>query len=126
MKQIFLVFLGGGVGSALRFLIAKNLNPLSVIPLGTLLVNFSGSLIIGFILGIGLKEEMISPNTTLLLATGFCGGFTTFSAFSFENVALLKAGDYINFGIYSAGSIFLGIAAILIGLWLSKMVQGLS
>lgn len=121
IKQMFLVFLGGGVGSALRFLISKNLNSLSPIPLGTLLVNFSGSLLIGFVLGLGLKQDIFSPNTTLLLATGFCGGFTTFSAFSFENQALLKAGDYFNFGIYSAGSIFLGIGAVLIGLWLSKM-----
>ena len=121
IKQILLVFLGGGVGSVLRFLISKNLNPLSNIPLGTLLVNFSGSLIIGLVLGLGLKQEVLSANATLLLATGFCGGFTTFSAFSFENQALLKAGDYLNFGIYSAGSIFLGIAAVLIGLWLSKI-----
>ena len=122
IKQILLVFLGGGVGSVLRFLISRNLNQVSAIPLGTLLVNFSGSLIIGLILGMGVKQEMLSPNTTLLLATGFCGGFTTFSAFSFENQALLKAGDYLNFGIYSAGSIFLGIAAVLIGLWLSKVI----
>ncbi len=122
MKQVLLVFVGGGLGSALRFLISKNLNQVSSIPLGTLLVNFSGSLLIGFILGLGLKQEMLSPNTTLLLATGFCGGFTTFSAFSFENQALLKAGDYVNFGIYSAGSIFLGIAAVLIGMWLSKIL----
>ena len=121
IKQLLLVFLGGGLGSALRFIIAKNLNPVSSLPIGTLLVNFSGSLLIGFILGLGLKQEVLSANTTLLLATGFCGGFTTFSAFSFENQALLKAGDYMNFGIYSAGSIFLGIAAVLIGLWLSKM-----
>ncbi|MCY2688491.1 fluoride efflux transporter CrcB [Salinimicrobium sp. TH3] len=121
MKQVLLVFVGGGLGSALRFLISKNLNQVSSIPLGTLLVNFSGSLLIGFILGLGLKQEMLSPNTTLLLATGFCGGFTTFSAFSFENQALLKAGDYVNFGIYSAGSIFLGIAAVLIGMWLSRI-----
>ncbi len=121
MKQVLLVFVGGGIGSALRFLISKNLNQVSSIPLGTLLVNFSGSLLIGLILGLGLKQEMLSPNTTLLLATGFCGGFTTFSAFSFENQALLKAGDYVNFGIYSAGSIFLGIAAVLIGMWLSRI-----
>lgn len=121
IKQLLLVFLGGGAGSVLRFLISKNLNTLSSIPLGTLLVNFFGSLLIGFILGLGMKQETISPNTTLLLATGFCGGFTTFSAFSFENQALLKAGDYFNFGIYSAGSIFLGIAAVLIGIWVSRL-----
>ncbi|WP_324721824.1 fluoride efflux transporter CrcB [Salinimicrobium sp. HB62] len=121
IKQILLVFLGGGVGSVLRFLLSRNLNQISAIPLGTLLVNFCGSLIIGLVLGLGLKQEVLSANATLLLATGFCGGFTTFSAFSFENQALLKAGDYLNFGIYSAGSIVLGIAAVLLGLWLAKM-----
>lgn len=120
MKQVLLVFLGGGAGSVLRFLISKNLNVYTSLPLGTLLVNVIGSLLIGIFLGLGLRQEMLSPNATLLLATGFCGGFTTFSAFSYENQALLKAGDYLNFGIYSAGSIFLGIAAVLAGLWLSR------
>ena len=120
MKQVLLVFVGGGAGSVLRFLISKNLNAFTSLPLGTLLVNVLGSLLIGIFLGLGLRQEMLSPNATLLLATGFCGGFTTFSAFSYENQALLKAGDYLNFGIYSAGSIFLGIAAVLAGLWLSR------
>lgn len=122
MKQVLLVFLGGGAGSVLRFLISKNLNPISSIPVGTLLVNILGSLLIGLLLGLGLKQELLSPNATLLLATGFCGGFTTFSAFSYENQVLLKAGDYLSFGIYSAGSIFLGIAAVMVGLWLSRSI----
>lgn len=122
MKQALLVFLGGGAGSVLRFVISKNLNPVTTLPLGTLLVNIIGSLLIGLFLGLGLKEEYLSPNTTLLLATGFCGGFTTFSAFSYENQALLKSGDYLSFGIYTAGSIFLGIAAVLAGLWLSRSI----
>ena len=120
MKQLLLIFLGGGAGSVLRFLISKNLNPLTGLPLGTLLVNLLGSLLIGIFLGLGLKQELLSPNATLFLATGFCGGFTTFSAFSYENQALLKAGDFLTFGLYAAGSIFLGIAAVLIGLWLAR------
>lgn len=89
--------------------------------MGTLLVNISGSLLIGIVLGLGIRQDIISPNTTLLLATGFCGGFTTFSAFSYENQELLKAGDFLNFGLYTAGSIFLGIAAIMSGLYISKL-----
>lgn len=123
MKQVLLVFIGGGAGSALRFLISRSLNPLSAFPLGTFLVNISGSLLIGLILGLGLRQEILSPNTTLLLATGFCGGFTTFSAFSFENQAFLRAGDYLNFGIYTAGSILLGIGAVLAGFYLSRLFQ---
>lgn len=122
MKQALLVFLGGGAGSVLRFLISKTLNPLWIIPLGTFLVNIAGSLLIGIILGLGLRQEFLSPNATLLLATGFCGGFTTFSAFSYENQELLKAGDFLNFGIYTAGSIFLGIAAIMVGIYISRII----
>lgn len=122
MKQVLLVFLGGGAGSVLRFLISKTLNPLWIIPLGTFLVNIAGSLLIGIILGLGLRQEFLSPNATLLLATGFCGGFTTFSAFSYENQELLKAGDFLNFGIYTAGSIFLGIAAIMVGIYISRII----
>lgn len=124
MKQVLLVFLGGGAGSVLRFLISKSLNPLWTFPLGTFFVNITGSLLIGFILGFGLRQEVLSPNATLLLATGFCGGFTTFSAFSYENQELLKAGDFITFGFYTAGSIFLGIAAVMLGLYLSKLFEG--
>lgn len=122
MKQVLLVFLGGGVGSALRFLISKNLNPLWTIPMGTFLVNIAGSLLIGLILGLGLRQDILSTNATLLLATGFCGGFTTFSAFSFENQELLRAGDFFHFGIYVAASIFLGIAAVMGGLYISKII----
>ncbi|WP_029038023.1 fluoride efflux transporter CrcB [Salinimicrobium xinjiangense] len=122
MKQVLLVFLGGGAGSVLRFLIAGKLNPLWSFPLGTFLVNMAGSLLIGFILGLGLKQQILSPNATLFLATGFCGGFTTFSAFSYENQELLKAGDFLNFGFYTAGSIFLGIAAVISGLYISKIL----
>lgn len=124
MKHVLLVFLGGGAGSALRFLISKFLNPVFAVPVGTFVVNISGSLLIGFILGLGLRQDVLSPNATLLLATGFCGGYTTFSAFSFENLGLLKAGEYLHFGFYTAGSIFLGIAAVMVGLYFSKLLAG--
>ncbi|NJW53712.1 fluoride efflux transporter CrcB [Salinimicrobium oceani] len=124
MKQVFLVFLGGGAGSVLRYLVSSNLNPAYNLPMGTFLVNITGSLIIGLVLGLGLKQELLSPNTSLFLATGFCGGFTTFSAFSYENQQLLKTGDFLHFGIYAAGSIVLGIAAVLLGLYLARLLEG--
>jgi len=121
LKSILLVFLGGGFGSALRYLLSKLLNTSATIPYGTFVVNILGSLIIGLVLGWALKSNSISQNTVLFLATGFCGGFTTFSAFSFENYELLKAGDYTTFAIYAFGSLFLGILAIIAGVWLSKL-----
>lgn len=123
MKQVVLVFFGGGIGSAMRYLIGKWLNNLpTTLPYGTLLVNVLGSLFIGLILGFVAKSSTLSENYALLLATGFCGGFTTFSAFSYENHFFLKSGDYISFLLYTFGSIFLGIAAVFVGLYFSKLL----
>jgi len=123
MKALLMVFLGGGLGSVLRYAISKYLNQLPFqVPLGTLTVNILGSLLLGFFLGIALKGGQLSNNMILFLATGFCGGFTTFSTFAFENQELLKAGDYFNFSIYTFGSLLAGFTAIFIGLFLSKLV----
>jgi fluoride exporter len=120
MKQVLLVFLGGGAGSILRYLISKLLNHTTVLPLGTLVVNVLGSLIMGLFLGMAYRSQSFSPNTALFLATGFCGGFTTFSAFSYENQLFLKSGDFLSFGIYTVASLVLGIAAVFAGLFFSR------
>ncbi len=123
MKALLMVFLGGGLGSVLRYAISKYLNLLPVhIPLGTLTVNVLGSLLLGLFLGIALKGGQLSNNLVLFLATGFCGGFTTFSTFAFENQEFLKAGDYFHFSVYTLGSLIAGFTAIFIGLYLSKLV----
>ncbi len=123
MKQAFLVFLGGGIGSCLRYYISKTLNPIfSGFYLGTFLVNVLGCLLIGLILGYALKDSVLSQGHILLLATGFCGGFTTFSPVAFENFNLVKAGDYINFSLYTVGSILTGLLAVVIGIWIAKSI----
>jgi len=119
MKAILFVFLGGGFGSVLRFLISKNLNT-GVIPYGTFTVNIIGSLLIGIILGLSTKENLLTQNQTLLLATGFCGGFTTFSTFAYENQQLLKAGDFLSFSVYTIGSFIVGFLAVSLGLFLTR------
>ena len=78
------------------------------------------SLIIGLVLGFAVKENSLSQNQVLLLATGFCGGFTTFSAFAQENFQLLKTGDIMQFSIYTIGSILVGLLAVFIGLYIAK------
>ena len=122
MKQLLLVFLGGGLGSALRFGIGKYLNSAeNSIPYGTFAVNILGSLLIGIILGLAAKNSNISQNTVLFLATGFCGGFTTFSAFAYENHVFLKSGDLGSFALYTFGTFIVGFAAVFFGLWLVKV-----
>ena len=121
MKNFLLVFVGGGLGSGLRYLISKYLNSnLGSFPLGTFAVNIIGSLIIGLVLGYAAKENSLSHNQVLLLATGFCGGFTTFSAFAQENFQLLKTGDIMQFSIYTIGSIVVGLLAVFLGLYIAK------
>ena len=121
MKNFLLVFIGGGFGSGLRYLIGKYLNSsLGSFPIGTFTVNIIGSLLIGLILGYAAKENSLNQNQVLLLATGFCGGFTTFSAFAHENFQLLKTGDIMQFSIYTISSIVVGLIAVFIGIYIAK------
>lgn len=123
MKQVLLVFVGGGFGSVARYLLGKWLNNLETsIPYGTMLSNVLGSLLIGLVLGYLSKTGNISQTHTLLLATGFCGGFTTFSTFAYENHLFLKNGDYFSFLPYTLGSLILGFLAVFVGLYISKFV----
>ena len=121
MKSFLLVFLGGGLGSALRYLVVSTMNQYSkVLPFGTFTVNILGCLLIGMILGYAQKENTLTSNQILLLATGFCGGFTTFSAFANENLELIKNGEIFNFSVYTIGSILVGVLAVYIGFYLTN------
>ena len=121
MKNLLLVFVGGGFGSVLRYAIGKYFNATPHgFPYGTFAVNILGSLLIGIILGLAAKNNSISQSQTLLLATGFCGGFTTFSAFAFENHVFLKHGDFTSLAIYTIASFVLGILAVFLGLYIIK------
>ena len=123
MKQLLLVFIGGGFGSVLRYLLGKWLNSSSDgIPYGTFAANILGSLLIGFILGYAAKSDYLSENNTLLLATGFCGGFTTFSTFAYENHMFLKSGDFTNFAMYTILSFIIGFLAVFTGMYLTKFI----
>ncbi|ANH61295.1 MULTISPECIES: fluoride efflux transporter CrcB [Dokdonia] len=121
MKSLLLVFIGGGTGSVARYLLGKYLNSTTTgIPYGTFAANVLGSLLIGIILGWALKNNSLSSNTALLLATGFCGGFTTFSTFAYENHVFLKSGDFMTFALYAIASFALGILAVFGGMEIAK------
>ena len=123
MKHAILVFIGGGFGSVLRFVIGKYLNNTETgIPYGTFLANILGSLLIGMILGLAAKNSTLSQSQTVLLATGFCGGFTTFSTFAYENHVFLKSGDFTSFALYTMASFVIGFLAVFLGLYLVKYI----
>lgn len=122
MKQILLIGFGGFLGSIARYLVSK-LNivwQFYNIPMGTLVVNIVGSLLIGFFAGLLAHNVTSNENLKLFLITGICGGFTTFSAFAFENMQLIQNGHNIAAIIYISVSVFLGIIAVIGGLVLSK------
>lgn len=121
MKQFLLVFIGGGLGSGFRFLLSKiPFQNISKFPHPTLLSNIIGCFILGIILGYAIKNDHLNSPQTLLLATGFCGGLTTFSTFAYENISMIKAGDFTQFLFYTFLSLFLGLGAVFLGLHFSK------
>jgi len=121
LKQLILVFIGGGFGSVLRFIIGKWLNNSeNGIPYGTFAANILGSLLIGIILGLASKNNNLTQSQILLLATGFCGGFTTFSTFAYENHVFLRTGDFTSFAFYTIASFVVGFLAVFGGIYLVK------
>ncbi|HOZ79358.1 MAG TPA: fluoride efflux transporter CrcB [Ferruginibacter sp.] len=113
LKEFLLVGAGGALGSMLRY--AGNLLYHSKsFPLATFVINILGSFAIGMVMGWCLRNES-SANWKLFLATGICGGFTTFSAFSFENLLLLQNGKIFLSLLYITGSVVAGIAAAWLG-----------
>lgn len=123
MKNVLLIFIGGGIGSVCRYLIGKwvsSLSPIQGFPLGTFAANIIGCLAIGLVLGWLAKNTQTDKAWSLLLATGFCGGFTTFSSFSYENIILLQKGETITALTYIGLSLLLGFAACGLGFYVMK------
>lgn len=120
--KYFLVFVGAGAGGSLRYFISAltyKFLPI-VFPFGTLIVNFLGSIILGFVIyGLGDKE-LISSNIRLLLGVGFCGGFTTFSTFSLETMNLLRDSQFLFAGINIFANLILTLLGVYVAFILSR------
>lgn len=121
-RTLLLVALGGGIGSALRFLISKFIqeNIGGTFPFATMTVNVIGCLLIGLFYGLSARGKLYNEPTKALFTTGLCGGFTTFSTFCNENMSLLKNDNAITTLTYSSCSIILGFAAVAAGYWIAE------
>ena len=118
MRLVWYVALGGAIGSAARYLIGLSLQSRSGLdfPAGTLLVNLTGCVLLGFLLRYALATPAVSPEARALLTTGLCGGYTTFSTFGYETVALMEDGEWRRAALYVALSVAGSIAGIVLGM----------
>lgn len=117
MNNILCVALGGALGSVCRYLISKWLQEAATtsFPIGTLVVNVLGCLLIGAFYGMA-ERHGLGGSLKLLLTVGFCGGFTTFSTFMNENLSLIRADQLLMTAAYAAASIILGLLAVWLGM----------
>ena len=125
MKQLLIVFIGGGLGTVMRFLIGKLL-PYSGkgFPWSTFCANLIGCMLIGLLTGYFLRNSGENQSSMVLFATiGFCGGFTTFSSFAHENLFFIRSGDYSMLLVYSLISFSAGIVMVYLGILTDKYLH---
>ena len=129
MQQLFLVFIGGGLGAVCRYIATTQVGMRfgTFFPCGTLTVNTVGSFLMGLIMGILLllteQANFVAGPWKLLLTVGFLGGFTTFSSFSMETLTLLRGGSYIYAALNVLANLVLGLIAVTGGLVLSRIIM---
>ena len=124
MRIILLIGTGGFVGSILRYLVSQFLQKIfeTTFPLGTMMVNILGSFLIGIIYAFSEQSEVLTAEWRIFLAVGFCGGFTTFSSFAYENFAMLNIQQFLFSALYTGLSLILGLLAVYLGVMLVKAI----
>lgn len=124
MKELLLVSIGSFFGGGLRYALSKVVQDSVMVsfPFGTLAVNVLGCLLLGFLSGLPWGGSLLSHDVRIVLTTGFCGGFTTFSTFMNEGSVMMRDGNFPHMMLYLFGSLAIGLAAVLLGNALGKVV----
>jgi CrcB protein len=122
-RNVFIVAVGSMLGGVGRYLLSLAIAQayVSEFPWGTFVVNALGCFAVGCFYGLAEKSAWVSADLRLFLTVGFCGGFTTFSSFAYENVWLLESRNYLTFALYSVASLVIGFAAAYLGLLLTRV-----
>jgi fluoride exporter len=122
--MLLYVALGSAIGGVTRYLFGGLIQRLldTTFPAGTLLINISGSFLLGAIIRYAVETPSFSPEVRAFLTIGFCGGYTTFSTFSYETMALLEDGEWTRAGLYVAASVLLSLLGTLLGFALAREV----
>lgn len=124
-KEFLIVGAGSFVGGGLRYVVGRLCSmwlAWLAFPVGTFMVNIVGCLLIGFLSGLQWTQGMMNDTTKLLLVTGFCGGFTTFSTFMNENATLARDGNMTMMAVYTLASIVVGFLCVILGNYISKQL----
>jgi fluoride exporter len=121
-KMFFIVGIGSFIGGSLRYVSNIYIQKYfySSFPLGTFTINIVGCFLIGIFMALGEKGNLLSPEIRMFLTTGFCGGFTTFSTFSYENLNLIKNKEIYYFSLNVGLSVAFGLLATFVGYFLAK------
>lgn len=122
LKSVILIGIGGGIGSISRYLVYELVARYfsASFPMATFAVNVIGCLIVGLVFGMFEAKQMFDQNIKFMLVTGFCGGFTTFSAFSLETTELIAKGNMLTAISYVTLSIAAGVLAVYLGMTITK------
>lgn len=122
MLNLFSVFIGGGIGAVIRYMIGIFFAGINVnFPAATFFVNILGSFIMGVLYVVFLSKQGFNPAVKFALTVGFCGGLTTFSTFSVELFEMIKNAQYINAALYGVTSVFVCVMSVMIGAYIAKL-----
>lgn len=122
MKALVLIFVGGGLGSVIRFLLGRWVTGLHQLnfPLGTLAVNVVACFVLGVVVGLADHKQLLSADSRIFWTVGFCGGFSTFSTFSYETMVLFHQPVVASGLLYVVASVALCLAATVLGVWVGR------